>query len=208
MPSFSGREKPSLSLRHRRAGRGRAVQDQAAAAAAQAEAEAQAQQQTTKDEFDRNLTLKNEYERLVADAAIEGIYLSPAHVYAMAQVLRRPIVVYHEHPGPILLTGTNMEGVYLPMSWRPDEMYLSKDPLAVLFTDREGQGGGHFTSLVFEERGGDGVADTTTTDDDDDDNDDDEGGEGNIPSAAEVIAGAGTTEALSKSDTAERTAAA
>ena len=75
----------------------------------------------------------------VSDAAAEGVYLSPGHVYALSQVLRRPIVVYHEHPGPIPGTGTSMEGIYLPLSWKPNEVYCCKDPLTILFTVPEGK---------------------------------------------------------------------
>ena len=99
---------------------------------------------------DDEKALSDDYEQLVSDAAAEGVYLSPGHVYALSQVLRRPIVVYHEHPGPIPGTGTSMEGIYLPLSWKPDEVYCCKDPLTILFTVPEGKAGGHFTALVFE----------------------------------------------------------
>ena len=109
----------------------------------------------------------------MSDAAAEGVYLSPGHVYALSLVLRRPIVVY-EHPGPIPGTGTRTRVSTCPCPGSPTG-YCCRTRLRPLHGPR-GQGG-HFTALVFEgEYGGEDDGD------DDDDADDDAKAE---PAAAE-----------------------
>ena len=70
--------------------------------------------------------------------------LEEFHIFVLANVLRRPVIMY---AGPKMrsvqgatLQGVNFHGVYLPLLWDPNS--CKKDPLPLSFC------GGHFSSLV------------------------------------------------------------
>ena len=71
--------------------------------------------------------------------------LNQFHVFVLANVLRRPIVMYslpkiHSAVEGVTLQNLNFQGLYLPLLWDPG--YCKKVPLPIAFS------GGHFTSLV------------------------------------------------------------
>ncbi|CAH2097273.1 unnamed protein product [Euphydryas editha] len=88
--------------------------------------------------------LRAEWARLLAAAARPGAALRQLHVFALAHVLRRPILVY----GVDLVTSfrgeplgyARFQGIYLPLLWEPE--FCSKSPLCLGYTR------GHFSALV------------------------------------------------------------
>ncbi|XP_041985157.1 ubiquitin thioesterase trabid-like [Aricia agestis] len=88
--------------------------------------------------------LRAEWARLAAAAARPGAALSPLHVWALAHVLRRPLIVYgvdvvRSWRGEAL-GYAGFRGVYLPLLW--DAECCSHSPLALGYTR------GHFSALV------------------------------------------------------------
>jgi hypothetical protein len=89
---------------------------------------------------------KEELNRIKAP----DVSLSPVHVFALAQVLRRPIVVY----APPFVKGSEGDdlqpditaGIFLPLLWDPSDCH--KVPLAMTFTFSPGNTCGHFSALV------------------------------------------------------------
>merc|ERR1712224_404292 len=71
--------------------------------------------------------------------------LDGAHIFGLANVLRRPLVCHApvEHEGGevrhVLSVPFRMSGIYLPLMWGPSE--CSSDPLVLAYTM------GHFTGL-------------------------------------------------------------
>lgn len=87
---------------------------------------------------------EDDWSTLVALAAQPGSSLEQLHVFALAHILRRPILVYGvkivksfrgEALGP-----ARFEGVYLPLLW--DHSFCSRCPIALGYTR------GHFSALV------------------------------------------------------------
>ena len=99
--------------------------------------------------------LRAEWARLAAAAARPGAALRPLHVFALAHVLRRPLLVYGadvvaSHRGEALGYAC-FRGVYLPLLWEP--AFCSDSPLCLAYSR------GHFSALVpVEARAGDGGA--------------------------------------------------
>ncbi|XP_066936372.1 ubiquitin thioesterase ZRANB1-like [Clytia hemisphaerica] len=91
---------------------------------------------------------KNDWTSLVSLAATAGNSLEQAHVFALAHILRRPIIIYavkyvKGFKGESIDLA-RFEGVYLPMLW--DEDFTWKNPIALGYTR------GHFSALVPMER--------------------------------------------------------
>ncbi|CAH2059750.1 unnamed protein product, partial [Iphiclides podalirius] len=88
--------------------------------------------------------LRAEWARLAQAAARPGAPLRQLHVFALAHLLRRPLLVY----GVDLVRSFRGEplgyarfrGLYLPLLWEPD--FCSKSPLCLGYTR------GHFSALV------------------------------------------------------------
>ncbi|XP_076253544.1 ubiquitin thioesterase trabid isoform X2 [Rhynchophorus ferrugineus] len=87
---------------------------------------------------------EEDWSTLVALAAQPGSSLEQLHIFALAHILRRPILVYGvkivksfrgEALGP-----ARFEGVYLPLLW--DQSFCSRCPIALGYTR------GHFSALV------------------------------------------------------------
>ncbi|XP_059062964.1 ubiquitin thioesterase trabid-like [Achroia grisella] len=88
--------------------------------------------------------LRGEWARLAAAAARPGAALRQPHVFALAHVLRRPLLVLGvelvaSHRGEPL-GYARFRGLYLPLLWDPDR--CSKSPLCLGYTR------GHFSALV------------------------------------------------------------
>ncbi|XP_066151972.1 ubiquitin thioesterase trabid isoform X1 [Euwallacea fornicatus] len=87
---------------------------------------------------------EEDWSSLVALAAQPGSSLEQLHVFALAHILRRPIVVYgvkvvKSFRGEALCPA-RFEGVYLPLLWEPS--FCSRSPIALGYTR------GHFSALV------------------------------------------------------------
>jgi ubiquitin thioesterase ZRANB1 len=87
---------------------------------------------------------EEDWAALLSLAAQPGASLEQLHVFALAHVLRRPIVVYgvkfvKSFRGEAL-GYARFEGVYLPLLW--DAAFCDKSPLALGYTR------GHFSALV------------------------------------------------------------
>ncbi|XP_038219771.1 ubiquitin thioesterase trabid [Zerene cesonia] len=88
--------------------------------------------------------LRAEWARLLAAAARPGTPLHQLHVFALAHVLRRPVLVYgvdvvNSFRGEAL-GYARFQGIYLPLLW--DAEFCSKSPLCLGYTR------GHFSALV------------------------------------------------------------
>ncbi|CAF4958170.1 unnamed protein product [Pieris macdunnoughi] len=88
--------------------------------------------------------LRAEWSRLLAAAARPGTALHQLHVFALAHVLRRPVLVYgvdvvNSFRGEAL-GYARFQGIYLPLLW--DAEFCSKSPLCLGYTR------GHFSALV------------------------------------------------------------
>ncbi|XP_052752799.1 ubiquitin thioesterase trabid-like [Galleria mellonella] len=88
--------------------------------------------------------LRAEWARLAAAAARPGAALRQLHVFALAHLLRRPLLVLGvdlvaSHRGDAL-GYARFRGVYLPLLWEPEA--CSKSPLCLGYTR------GHFSALV------------------------------------------------------------
>lgn len=94
--------------------------------------------------------LRGEWARLCASAARPGAALAQVHVWALAHVLRRPIVVYgedvvHSHRGDAL-GYAHFRGLYLPLMCDTQDPHAPPpgraSPLALAYTR------GHFSALA------------------------------------------------------------
>ncbi|XP_026734249.1 ubiquitin thioesterase trabid isoform X2 [Trichoplusia ni] len=88
--------------------------------------------------------LRAEWARLLAAAARPGAALHQLHVFALAHVLRRPVLVYgvdvvNSFRGEAL-GFARFRGLYLPLLWEPEQ--CCKAPLCLAYTR------GHFSALV------------------------------------------------------------
>ncbi|XP_060806942.1 ubiquitin thioesterase trabid [Amyelois transitella] len=92
--------------------------------------------------------LRAEWARQLAAAARPGAALLQLHVFALAHVLRRPLLVYgvervHSFRGePLGFAG--FQGIYLPLLWDPE--FCVKSPLCLGYTR------GHFSALVADHK--------------------------------------------------------
>lgn len=88
--------------------------------------------------------LRAEWARLAAAAARPGAALRQLHVFALAHVLRRPVLVYGADVVDSFrgeaLGYARFRGVYLPLLWEP--AFCSDAPLCLAYTR------GHFSALV------------------------------------------------------------
>lgn len=88
--------------------------------------------------------LRGEWARLAAAAARPGAALQQLHVWALAHVARRPLLVYGVERVDSFrgepLGFARFRGIYLPLLWEPDQ--CSKSPLCLAYTR------GHFSALV------------------------------------------------------------
>lgn len=91
---------------------------------------------------------KTDWSLILSLAASAGRSLEQVHVFALAHILRRPIIIYGVkfvkslHGDTIDLA--RFEGVYLPLLW--NEGFCWKSPIALGYTR------GHFSALVSMER--------------------------------------------------------
>ncbi|XP_028165880.1 ubiquitin thioesterase trabid-like isoform X2 [Ostrinia furnacalis] len=88
--------------------------------------------------------LRAEWARLVAAAARPGTPLHQLHVFVLAHIMRRPIIVYgvnvvNSFRGEAL-GFARFQGIYLPLLWEPE--FCSRSPLCLGYTR------GHFSALV------------------------------------------------------------
>lgn len=88
--------------------------------------------------------LRAEWSRILASAARPGTPLHQIHVFVLAHVMRRPIIVYgvnvvNSFRGEAL-GFARFQGIYLPLLWDPQ--FCSKSPLCLGYTR------GHFSALV------------------------------------------------------------
>lgn len=88
--------------------------------------------------------LRQDWAAILALADQRGKSLEQTHIFALAHILRRPIVVYgvrvvKNYRGENL-GFANFEGVYLPLLW--ESSFCWKTPLALAYTR------GHFSALV------------------------------------------------------------
>ncbi|KAL0860740.1 hypothetical protein ABMA27_009291 [Loxostege sticticalis] len=88
--------------------------------------------------------LRAEWGRLVAAAKRPGTPLHQLHVFVLAHVMRRPIIVYgvdvvNSFRGEAL-GYAKFQGIYLPLLWEPE--FCSRSPLCLGYTR------GHFSALV------------------------------------------------------------
>lgn len=100
--------------------------------------------------------LKQDWSAIVALADQKGKSLEQTHVFALAHILRRPIIVYGVKMVKNFrgenLGFANFEGVYLPLLW--ESSFCSKMPISLGYTR------GHFSALVSvvgSHKSGDGV---------------------------------------------------
>ncbi|XP_070160682.1 ubiquitin thioesterase trabid [Polyergus mexicanus] len=87
---------------------------------------------------------QEDWENLLATAAQPGSALEQLHVFALAHILRRPIIVYGVKYVKSFrgedIGYARFEGVYLPLLWEPS--FCIRSPIALGYTR------GHFTALV------------------------------------------------------------
>ncbi|XP_014218263.1 ubiquitin thioesterase trabid isoform X2 [Copidosoma floridanum] len=87
---------------------------------------------------------QEDWENLLTTAAQPGSALEQLHVFAMAHILRRPIIVYGVKYVKSFrgedIGYARFEGVYLPLLWEPS--FCIRSPIALGYTR------GHFTALV------------------------------------------------------------
>ncbi|XP_066582108.1 ubiquitin thioesterase trabid [Prorops nasuta] len=87
---------------------------------------------------------QEDWESLLATAAQPGSALEQLHVFALAHILRRPIIVYGVKYVKSFrgedIGYARFEGVYLPFLWEPS--FCIRSPIALGYTR------GHFTALV------------------------------------------------------------
>ncbi|XP_043268995.1 ubiquitin thioesterase trabid [Venturia canescens] len=87
---------------------------------------------------------QDDWESLLATAAQPGSALEQLHVFALAHILRRPIIVYGVKYVKSFrgedIGYARFEGVYLPLLWEPS--FCIRSPIALGYTR------GHFTALV------------------------------------------------------------
>ena len=87
---------------------------------------------------------QTEWNDLVSAAAKAKQSLDSFHVFVMAHVLRRPIVVYSDQELKNFrgesTQHSNVGGIYLPLLW-PDNL-ATKEPIALSYTR------GHFNALI------------------------------------------------------------
>ncbi|XP_057340812.1 ubiquitin thioesterase trabid [Microplitis mediator] len=87
---------------------------------------------------------QDDWENLLATAAQPGSALEQLHVFTLAHILRRPIIVYGVKYVKSFrgedIGYARFEGVYLPLLWEPS--FCIRSPIALGYTR------GHFTALV------------------------------------------------------------
>ncbi|XP_033219034.1 ubiquitin thioesterase trabid isoform X2 [Belonocnema kinseyi] len=87
---------------------------------------------------------QEDWENLLATAAQPGSALEQLHVFALAHILRRPIIVYGVKYVKSFrgedIGYARFEGVYLPLLWEPS--FCIRSPIALGYTR------GHFSALV------------------------------------------------------------
>ncbi|XP_002159244.2 ubiquitin thioesterase ZRANB1 [Hydra vulgaris] len=91
---------------------------------------------------------KHDWANLVGLSAMAGSSLEQTHVFALAHILRRPIIIYGVKYVKSMrgesIDLARFEGVYLPLLWDVD--FCWKNPIALGYTR------GHFSALVPMER--------------------------------------------------------
>ena len=83
-------------------------------------------------------TLDSDFAKECADVGNHGVYLTAFHVYCLANMLRRPIIVYGDEASG----DHRMRGVYLPTLFEPQDTY--PHPVTVCYTSNPG----HFTAVL------------------------------------------------------------
>lgn len=89
------------------------------------------------------------WKKIVKLAEQPGSSLEQSHIFGLAHVLRRPIIVYgvkyvHNYTGEPL-DFARFEGIYLPLLW--DQSFCTKSPIVLGYTR------GHFSALVASQSG-------------------------------------------------------
>lgn len=97
-----------------------------------------------------DVQLEQDWANVIALANAPGSSLEQAHIFALAHIFRRPVIVYgvkyvKSFRGEDLIGYSHFEGVYLPLLWDPAFCY--KNPIVLGYTR------GHFTALVAMEHG-------------------------------------------------------
>ena len=84
---------------------------------------------------------------ILKDSSQSRASLEGGHAFALANVLRRPIIIY-AHKGlegsfrANLKVPFRISGIYLPLLWEPTNANIVKDPIVLCYSQ------GHFSSLV------------------------------------------------------------
>ena len=92
--------------------------------------------------------LLNEVQQARGRAHRSGCYLEKLHIFVLAHVMRRPIVVYqYDGDQP---RGSILSGIYLPDLWGElgERDGCSRVPLCLVYTGGTDTGLGHFTACV------------------------------------------------------------
>ncbi|XP_063714708.1 ubiquitin thioesterase zranb1-B-like [Symsagittifera roscoffensis] len=88
--------------------------------------------------------LEEEWHTLVRIAAQPGQPLEQLHIFVLAHILRRPIIVYGVKMVKSFrgeeISPAKFEGVYLPLLWEPS--FCNRNPICLSYTP------GHFSALV------------------------------------------------------------
>ena len=82
-----------------------------------------------------------DFQENIDRARDDGAFLSQIHIYVLAHVLRRPIVVYA--PAVQQESPCRMRGIYLPLDWIPGRTALETAPLLLAYE------ASHFVPLVY-----------------------------------------------------------
>ena len=89
--------------------------------------------------------LRSDWNDVLTFANQPGESLGHAHIFALAHILRRPIIVYgvtnvKSYRGEYFIGLARFQGVYLPLLW--ETIFCSKSPICLGFTRN------HFSALV------------------------------------------------------------
>eukprot|EP00042_Codosiga_hollandica_P048873 m.556478 g.556478 ORF g.556478 m.556478 type:complete len:757 (-) comp57753_c0_seq80:3603-5873(-) len=87
----------------------------------------------------------SEWQSLLDAAASPRKSLFDFHIFVLAQMIRRPIIVYSESGvknshGSLLQQSAGLDGIYLPVMWPQDQVF--KQPIAIAYTR------GHYSAMI------------------------------------------------------------
>jgi hypothetical protein len=84
---------------------------------------------------------KREWRDILERSGRDGAFLMEIHIYVLAHVLRRPIIVYSDavqQDSPC-----HVRGIYLPLEWSGTGMEWETTPLLLAYE------GSHFVQLIY-----------------------------------------------------------